>query len=610
MPDRHSTHRTLIVGVIAVILVLLAQLFGVFESLDLSASDAAFRLRGVIAPSPNIVIVAIDDETFTQTGLHWPWSRDYFAKLIDSLAQGKPKVVVVDVEFYEKFQGDEDFAAALKRAGNVILANDISAVNDPGFHLEQLNQPITLLAQNAAGIGLSNFVRDADGFSRSILAYQMHDGEPYFHWVVLAAVRFVGAAPPMKPNRTSLQIADRQIPLNDQSLLINFRGPARTFSNIPAYQVVNGDVKPDFFTNKIVLVGATSESLHDTYSTPFRASSQPMPGVEVGANAIDTILSGNFISRLGTSSALGLALILGVIGLGLGMVRPALLALIALIVVAIAYLIGWGFEFIVNSIVLPVVAPELGLLLAFSAPAIQRAATEEAEKRRVRGIFQRFISPQMAREVIEQGIEASRGKRIELTILFSDIRGFTTLSEKMTPDQVVSILNEYLEAMTEIIFRHNGTVDKFEGDAIIAFWGAPTRDARHAQNALAAALEMRQELSHLRAKWGSVDPKSFEIGIGLNTGDVFVGLIGSAKRVNYTVIGDNVNLAARLQDLTKEFSWPVLVSEATYGKVKNEYDLEFAESRLVKGKTVPVRIYRVLGKKGTPENERIHALYS
>jgi adenylate cyclase len=256
------------------------------------------------------------------------------------------------------------------------------------------------------------------------------------------------------------------------------------------------------------------------------------------------------------------------------------------------------------------VAPEAALLFAFSAPAIQRAAAEEAEKRRVRGIFQRFISPQMARQVIEQGIEASRGKRTELTILFSDIRGFTTLSEKMTPDQVVNVLNEYLEAMTEIIFRHNGTVDKFEGDAIIAFWGAPTADARHAQNAVAAALDMRGELARLREKWGSVDPKSFEIGIGLNTGDVFVGLIGSVKRVNYTIIGDNANLAARLQDLTKEFKWPVLISQATYEKIKDEFDAEFAESRLVKGKTVPVGIYRVLGKKGAPENERVRALYS
>lgn len=610
MSDRHRINRTVIIGVLAIILVLLAQLFGVFETPDLTASDAAFNLRGAMTPSSNIVVVGIDDESFTQTGLHWPWSRDYFAKIIDALAQGKPKVVVVDVEFYEKFQGDEELAAALKRAGNVILANDISSINDPGFHLEQLNQPIAPLAQNAAGIGISNFVRDADGFSRSILAYQTHDGKPYFHWVVHAAARFQDAALPTNPTQTSIQLAQRTIPLDGQSLLINFRGPARTYRNIPAYQVVNGDVKPDFFANKIVLIGATSESLHDTYPTPFRGSSQPMPGVEVGANAIETILAGSFISRVGTSIALGLALILGVVGLGLGLVRRAILALIVLVVVAVAYLIGWGYEFMANQMILPVLAPESALLFAFSAPAIQRAATEEAEKRRVRGIFQRFISPQMARQVIEQGIEASRGKRAELTILFSDIRGFTTLSEKMTPDQVVNILNEYLEAMTEIIFRHNGTVDKFEGDAIIAFWGAPTPDARHAQNAVAAALEMRQELSRLRAKWGSVDPKSFEIGIGLNTGDVFVGLIGSSKRVNYTIIGDNANLAARLQDLTKEFKWPVLVSEASYEKIKDEYDAEFAESRLVKGKTVPVGIYRVLGKKGAPENERVRALYA
>jgi len=603
-------NRTLIIGVLAIIIVLLAELLGVFESLDLKASDALFNLRGAINPSATIVILGIDDESFTQTGLHWPWSRDYFAKIIDALSKGKPKVIVIDVEFYEKFQGDEEFAAALQRAGNVILANDISTVNDPGFHLEQLNQPIAPLAQNAAGIGISNFVRDADGFARSILAYQTHDGKPYFHWAVHAAARYQDAALPATATQSTMQLARQPIPLDGQSLLVNFRGPARTYRNIPAYQVVNGDVKPDFFANKIVLIGATSESLHDTYPTPFRGNSQPMPGVEIGANAIETILTGNFLSRAGTSIALGLALILGVVGLLLGQVRRAILALMVLVVVAIVYLAVWGYAFGANQMILPVAAPESALLIAFSAPAIQRAATEEAEKRRVRGIFQRFISPEMARQVIAQGIEASRGKRAELTILFSDIRGFTTLSEKMTPDQVVNVLNEYLEAMTEIIFKHNGTVDKFEGDAIIAFWGAPTPDARHAQNAIAAALEMRQELSRLREKWGSVDPKSFEIGIGLNTGDVFVGLIGSAKRVNYTIIGDNANLAARLQDLTKEFKWPLLISAATYEKIKDEFDAEFAESRLVKGKTVPVGIYRVLGKKGAPENERVRALYA
>ncbi len=141
----------------------------------------------------------------------------------------------MDVQFYEKFEGDEEFAAAIKRAGNVILANDISSVNDPGFHLEQLNQPVSILAQSAAGIRISNFVRDSDGFARSILAYQRHDGQPYFHWVIHAAARYLGAALPTNPTQTSMQLARQPIPLDRQLLLVNFRAPARTFRNIPAY---------------------------------------------------------------------------------------------------------------------------------------------------------------------------------------------------------------------------------------------------------------------------------------------------------------------------------------------------------------------------------------
>ncbi|MGH2525020.1 MAG: adenylate/guanylate cyclase domain-containing protein, partial [Anaerolineales bacterium] len=235
----------------------------------------------------------------------------------------------------------------------------------------------------------------------------------------------------------------------------------------------------------------------------------------------------------------------------------------------------------------------------------------ELEKRRVRGIFEMFISPEMVGQLIEQGIDAMRGQRAELTILFSDIRGFTTMSEKMTPEELVNLLNEYLGAMTDVIHRNGGTVDKYEGDLVMAFFGAPLPFADHAQRAARTAIEMRQELDRLRAKWAAEGkPANLEMGIGLNSGEVFVGLVGSGRRVNYTVMGDAVNLASRLQDLTKDLKWPLLISEYTHSKIQDEFDTEFAESRLVKGKTVPVDIYKVLGQKGAPEAERVRPLYA
>ncbi len=610
-PHVSIRRQTLIIGFASLVLVLVAGLLGAFEFLELKANDAAFNLRGIVAPTPSIVIVAIDDESFTQTGLQWPWPRAYLAQIVDRLATGKPKVIVMDIALYEKAQGDEILAAAIKGAGNVILVNSITIVSDPLYRLEQLNQPVPPLAESAASLGLANTPRDADGFVRATLAYQVHSGQVYYHWAVHAAALYFNQALSARPSQNNVALGSRNVPLYGQLFLINYRGPARTFKNVPAYQVVNGNVSPEFFKDKIVLIGATSESLHDTYPTPFKGDDLPMPGVEVVANAIETVLTGDFLSRWEPAPAFATTLLAGLLGLALNFTRRAGPALIILLGAMLAYALAWQAEFALNRIEMPLIAPETALLLAFVAPSVERAVAEEAEKRRVRGIFERFVAPQMVEQIIERGIAASRGKRTELTILFSDIRGFTTLSEKLTPDQVVRILNEYLEVMTDVIFRHRGTIDKFEGDAIVAFWGAPTPDRHHAQNATRAALEMRVALDRLRKKWAdNADSKTFEIGIGINTGEVFVGLVGSSKRVNYTIIGDNANLAARLQDLTKEFLWPILISESTWEKIRGEFDTEFIEERLVKGKTVPVKIFKVLGKKGAPDEERVRPLFA
>jgi adenylate cyclase len=204
----------------------------------------------------------------------------------------------------------------------------------------------------------------------------------------------------------------------------------------------------------------------------------------------------------------------------------------------------------------------------------------------------------------------SLNKRANLTILFSDIRGFTTLSEKIPPEDVVALLNPYLEAMTNLIHKHGGTVDKYEGDAIIAFFGEPVPYDDHALRAARAAVEMRLVLAELRERWREegILKGRFEIGIGLNTGEAFVGLLGSAKRINYTVIGDNVNLASRLQDMTKIYGWPIIINESTAMAIQDEFDTEFIEAAQVKGKTEAVRVYKILGRKGAPESERVREL--
>ncbi|MBI3538386.1 MAG: adenylate/guanylate cyclase domain-containing protein [Chloroflexi bacterium] len=602
--------QTINIGVITFLLVALFRVIGGFEFLELKAVDVAFNLRGASPPTSPIVIVAIDDESFNQTNLHWPWPRWYFAQIIDKLKAGGARAVVIDVIFYEPFDGDAVLAESIQNSKNVILANNIGVVSDPNFRLEQVNMPVDALVKTDAPIGLSNFPSDRDGFGRHILAFQSLNEKLFYHWAVIATAKYLNQNLLERPTSTSIPLTNRAIPLRDQTLLLNYRGPPRTFRNIPAYQVVNGDVPAEFFKDKIVLIGSTTETLHDNYPTPFGGSDRKMPGVEIGANAIDMMLTQNYLTDLDLVGGLAWMMIAGLVGIALNLIRRPALALLGLGLSIFIFAMVWLAAFVLQHIELPFVSIQATLFLTFIVPTVERAIVEESAKRRVRAIFAQFIAPEMVEQLVEQGIESSRGKRAELTILFSDIRGFTTLAEKLAPDQLVAILNQYLAAMTDVIFKHGGTVDKFEGDAIIAFWGAPQADARHASRALAAALAMRKELTLLKQKWNSANAQGFEIGIGLNSGEAFVGLIGSEKRINYTVIGDNVNLASRIQDLTKEYRWPLLISESTFAQVKNEFDAEFLEAKLVKGKTVPVGIYRVLGTRGAPEDERVRPVFA
>jgi adenylate cyclase len=213
---------------------------------------------------------------------------------------------------------------------------------------------------------------------------------------------------------------------------------------------------------------------------------------------------------------------------------------------------------------------------------------------------------------VESSDLSALNRRADITVLFSDIRGFTTLSEKLSPEQVVAVLNPYLEVMAQIIYRHGGTIDKYEGDAIMAFFGEPIPYSDHALRAVRTAVDMHLAIDGLRTAWhtdGTLPKEaSFQIGIGLNSGEAFVGLLGSEHRINYTVIGDNVNLSSRLQDLTKAYKWPILVSGATYDQIKDEFDAEFAADVKVKGKSEAVGVYKVLGRKGAPPEERVQAL--
>ena len=599
-------------------LVLLLQIVGLFpnvttplEQMEYSARDLLVRLRGEEKPSEDIVIVAIDDDSFNWTGFQWPWPRSYFAEIVDQINKGGGKVIGVDIFLSEPDDvenNDQLFADALGRSASAVNVIQILKKGDEQFSSLTLLQPLTPYRKVLDGTGITSFIRDEDAIVRSVQAFDSYNGETYYHWAFEVARLYLGVEPPSNPTNSSVQFNDQNVPLNAGQLLVNFAGPAGSYTTYPAYSVALGDVleqNPDAFRNKIVLIGATTVTLQDIYPTPFSAQ-KPTSGVEIIASAIDTLINGKYITQapiwVTFLIILGAALLAYLISFSK---RPSITVTLLLVGMA-GYLATVLTIFIRQRYVLPVVVPQIMLFLGVVLPTLEQAVSQELEKRRVRSLFSRFISPEMVDQMMATQDLSSLNKRSDISIIFSDIRGFTTLSEKLSPEEVVALLNPYLEAMSKVIYKYGGTVDKYEGDAIMAFFGEPVPFKDHAVRAMRASLDMRKALTELKDQWAKEGrPSKIEMGIGINSGEVFVGMVGSEQRINYTVIGDNANLASRLQDLTKTYDWPILISESTYQHIKDEFDCEFADAVTVKGKTKAVNVYKVLGLKGAPASEQI-----
>ncbi|MBI2759089.1 MAG: adenylate/guanylate cyclase domain-containing protein [Chloroflexi bacterium] len=618
MNRQRTTPRLRFILIAAVAIVLLAlQVMTLFpnistplDGLELGARDTMMRLRGPEPVSGDIVIVAIDDASFSWTGYQWPWPRAYLAQIVDAVNKGGARVVGLDVFLFQEGRdpgGDKTLAKALSESPAAVLDMQIS--RDPLQHgTATLNLPLKQYREILDGIGITTIIQDKDAITRSIQAYDQYGETIYYNWAFEAARLFTNGSAPSAPSAAGLTFNNQQIPLRNGQLLVNFAGPGGTYPTYSAYKVVLGDVlaeNPNAFKDKIILIGATTLSLHDVYPTPFSAQ-KPTAGVEIVANAIDTLVSGRYLRATQPWVALVIIIAMALLASLISRIHRPSMTIGIMAGGIILYAIAAYISFITQALYIPTVGPQLMLFLGVVLPTLEQAVSQEMEKRRVRNLFTRFISPEMVDQLIATQDITSLNKRADISILFSDIRGFTTLSEKLSPEEVVEVLNPYLEAMTRVIDNFGGTVDKYEGDAIIAFFGEPVVHEDHALRAVRTAVEMRKALVALHQQWQREHrPYHIEIGIGINSGEVFVGLLGSAQRINYTIIGDNANLASRLQDLTKTYQWPILISESTYQQVKDEFDTELADSVTVKGKTQPVNVYKLLGRKNAPKSDRI-----
>lgn len=387
-------------------------------------------------------------------------------------------------------------------------------------------------------------------------------------------------------------------------LMINFRGPERTYPYVSFADVALEKFKPGTFKDKIVLVGASATGIGDLRATPYATLSYP--GVEIHANVLDNALNHQFLIDNKRNPYVGLADIFFVVlfGVGLGLwlaiVQPRWLffGLLLLVpfgaIVYFAFLHGYWLNFVVPS--------AFTLIPNVSFVALYRVLIEEQEKRKVRGAFQQYVSPEVIRRLLDDP-QRVQPRKTEVTVLFSDIRGFTTISEQLDAQELADLLNQYLTEMTRLIFMYQGTLDKYIGDAVMAIWGAPFDEPRHAEPCCLAALSMLDRLSELREEWKKKGLPPLDIGIGINTGIASVGNMGSKLRYGYTALGDNVNLASRLEGLNKEYGTHIIISEFTYRAIpEGFFQVRELDLIRVKGKSQPVGIYELLSNQAAQQD--------
>ncbi len=667
-------NRSFLIVTVTLLVPLLA-FFGVFQSLEYSVSNQYFQLRGPIAHSEDIIIVAIDDESFQQTGLQWPWPRDYIAKIVAGISAGKPKAISIDAFFFEpsndkasievsgadvqKISGgtmtseqliaalstigmsveseggnfkltvdagqaqDKVFAGALAEAGNVILNSEINVDNSGGASIERYIQPIDILKDAAYLTAAANFTADADGFVRRfpMFVVSKRDKQAHYTWPAMTAFTYMGQALPTQMRATgNVTIGtgpDKTVAtLRSGFFNINFRGPAKTYRYIPAYQIPIGDHPPETFTDKIVLIGATSPSLQDIWPTPYlsRTNSTQTPGVEVGAHAIDTILHGDYIITYPVNMGALIALIVGLLAVALTRIEKLAIGLALLAVLIVGYLAGSYFLFIQFNTVVAVAGPLVAMVLSYAVPTVERAAAEAKKRQEIKGAFSAYLSPAMVEIVAKDPSKLQLGgEEREMTILFSDIRGFSGISELFDAHGLVGYINKFLTPMTNVIQDHKGTIDKYVGDCIMAFWNAPLDDVEHATNACACAVALNRLLAPLnvtfKAAADAAGRKHLQLraGIGMNTGPTVVGNMGSDTRFNYTVMGDSVNVASRLESSSKQYGIVLVVGETTRALAPQFAALEI-DKVVVKGKTEALHSFTLLGEPDialTPEFKKL-----
>ena len=621
------------IGLAAGLLALVIGHTPLFRTFEAKVYDVRMRAAAASGqPREDIALVEINEASLRDLEPllgRWPWPRITHAQLIDFIAQGQPKVIAYDVLFGEPDtrlsfqygdsvlsgdQSDGELGRAIQQAGNVVvladatfegvtgtLAQEQRFIPNTGYPAkpdavtrELITPPLDAYAAGARAIGHNYQPIDPDGVVRSVTPF-ISNGERVVPSIGLAAA--VEAA--------GLDKAGVAFP---REVRVRYEAPPLTGDNARAYPsyearhllasaeaLAVGEtpmVDPSVFKDRIVFVGVTAEGIGDVFSSPFENRGR-LPGIVLHANAADNVLSGRAIARVPRWLNV-VILFVPVLVIGILAARLSLFAGTGSSLAVMAAVTWMSFAMFSRGHWSFLAGPWLGMSLALFGGVGYQYFFEDREKRRVKQLFGRYVSKDVFDRLIENpSLAALGGDRREMSVLFSDIRGFTSVSEKGEPEAIVAQLNEYFGRMVDVVFRHHGTVDKFVGDMVMALFGAPLADAKHADHAVAAAIDMTRELDALNAKWAAEGRATLDIGIGVNSGEMIAGNIGSDRIMSYTVIGDAVNLGARLESLNKDYGTRIIISGRTRTLLTEAHDLKPLGDVVVKGRTAAVAIYEV-----------------
>lgn len=589
----------------------------------------------------DIVIIGIDESTireFSDQGIQWPFPWEIHAKFTRFVSSGKPQAILYDIMFLDHKPGEDQLAKAIKESNvafldfpfeaeeidvpyndqkeRIELLNRLKFPVNPGDNIEQIIADVTPptpdLITAAKGIGFANVFPGRDRINRTIPLIIKYKGAYYPNIDLLIAMNYYGITKSdveikigkyikLKnlPKEKMAKPNDKReiiIPVDEYGFMdVNFIGGSGSFQHYPYYLFANeGSMEGNTsLKDKILLVAAYAVTgvATDEKKSPYGATF----GIEHHANAINTILNQDFLYKL---SDIQNIIIMLVIALLIGFFVPKMSigpSLITTIMFILVYTVASYLLFDYFSIVTALATPLIQTAITYSMLVTYRVVNEQQEKKYIRQTFSKFVSKSVVDELLKDPSKIKLGgdKKI-LSVLFSDIRGFTSISERLTPEELVEHLNIYLQSMTDIIIKYNGTLDKYIGDAVMAFWGAPIEMEDHALNACKASLEMMESLKEMNRRWKDENKPILEIGIGINTGDMIVGNMGSAARMDYTLMGDNVNLGSRLEGTTKFYKIGIIISEFTYQYVKDRVVVRELDLIRVKGKALPVKIYELM----------------